>query len=109
MIAPISSGAHGAVEARMKINIYAVGRMKNGPEKELAYQYMNFLFSAEVQDMMMRQFFTSPSNSKVVVPADLKADIPVSGADMEKILKWDWNFVNENQAALADRWAKTII
>ena len=80
----------------------------NGPEKELAYRYINFLISPEIQDLMMRQFFTSPTNSKVVVPAELKADIPVSGADMDKILTWDWNFVNEKQGEFADRWAKTI-
>lgn len=85
------------------INILA-----NGPEKELAYQYANFLLSPDVQTMMMRQFFISPTNSKVMVPADLKASVPVSGADMDKILTWDWNFVNEKQGELAERWAKTI-
>jgi len=80
----------------------------NGPEKELAYQYLNFLISPEIQDLMMRQFYTSPTNSKVVVPDDIKGDIPVSGAAMDKILTWDWNFVNEKQGEFADRWAKTI-
>jgi putative spermidine/putrescine transport system substrate-binding protein len=85
------------------INILA-----NGPEKELAYQYANFLLSPDVQTMMMKQFFISPTNSKVMVPADLKESVPVSGADMDKILTWDWNFVNEKQGELAERWAKTI-
>ena len=80
----------------------------NGPEKEMAYKYFNFLISAEIQDLMMRQFFTSPTNSKVAVPDDIKADIPVSGAAMDKILTWDWNFVNEKQGEFAERWAKTI-
>jgi putative spermidine/putrescine transport system substrate-binding protein len=83
--------------------------LAHGPEKELGYQYLNFLISPEIQDLMMRQFYTSPTNSKVVVPDELKADIPVSGAAMDKILTWDWNFVNEKQAELADRWAKEII
>jgi putative spermidine/putrescine transport system substrate-binding protein len=82
--------------------------LANGPEKELAYQYLNFLISPEIQDLMMRQFYTSPTNSKVVVPDELKADIPVSGEAMSKILTWDWNFVNEKQGEFADRWAKTI-
>lgn len=86
-----------------------VNILANGPEKDLGYQYMNFLLSAEIQDLMMRQFYTSPANSKVVVPDELKADIPVSGEQMANILKWDWDFVNENQNELADRWARTII
>ena len=79
-----------------------------GPEKELAYKYLNFLISAEIQDLMMREFYTSPTNSKVVVSDDLKADIPVSGDAMANILTWDWDFVNENQGAFSERWAKTI-
>lgn len=82
--------------------------LANGPSKELAYQYLNFLISPEIQGLMMREFYTSPTNSKVVVPDELKADIPVSGDAMANILTWDWDFVNENQAALADRWSREI-
>jgi putative spermidine/putrescine transport system substrate-binding protein len=82
--------------------------LANGPEKELAYQYLNFLISPQVQDLMMRQFYTSPTNSKVVVPDALKVEIPVSGEAMSKILTWDWEFVNQKQGEFADRWAKTI-
>jgi putative spermidine/putrescine transport system substrate-binding protein len=56
----------------------------------------------------MREFFVSPTNQKVVVPADLRQDVPVSGADMAKILTWDWDFVNANQTRLGESWAKTF-
>ena len=82
--------------------------LTNAPEKELAYRYANFLLSPEIQTLLMRQFFVSPTNQKVVVPADLKQDVPVSGPDMAKILTWDWDFVNKNQTQLGERWAKTI-
>lgn len=85
-----------------------VSILANAPEKELAYQYANFLLSAEIQDLMMREFFVSPTNRNVVVPDELKADVPVSGEDMAKILTWDWDFVNENQDVLADRWARSV-
>lgn len=93
----------GMVMFDQTINILA-----NGPEKALAYQYANFLISPEIQTLLMKEFFVSPTNQKVVVPADLRADVPVSGADMAKILTWDWDFVNQNQGALAERWAKTF-
>ncbi|WP_367278224.1 ABC transporter substrate-binding protein [uncultured Alsobacter sp.] len=82
--------------------------LANAPEKELAYQYANFILSPEIQDLMMKEFFISPTNQKVVVPADLKKAVPISGADMAKILTWDWDFVNKNQGDLAERWAKTL-
>jgi putative spermidine/putrescine transport system substrate-binding protein len=83
--------------------------LANAPEKELAYQYANFILSPEIQDLMMKEFFISPTNQKVVVPAELKKAVPISGADMAKILTWDWDFVNKNQGELAERWAKTLI
>ena len=86
----------------------SVNVLANGPDKALAYQYMNFLVSPEIQGLLMREFFVSPVNQKVVVPADLQKDVPVSGADMAKILTWDWDFVNQNQAALGERWTKTF-
>lgn len=82
--------------------------LANAPEKELAYQYANFILSPEIQDLMMKEFFISPTNQKVMVPADLKKAVPISGADMAKILTWDWDFVNKNQGDLAERWAKTL-
>jgi len=85
-----------------------VSILANAPEKELAYQYMNFLLSPQTQELMMKQFYISPTNAKVVVPEELKKAVPVSGEQMNKILTWDWTFMNEKQGELADRWAKTI-
>jgi putative spermidine/putrescine transport system substrate-binding protein len=93
----------GMIMFDQTINILA-----NGPEKELAYRYANFLLSPEVQALLMREFFVSPTNQKVVVPADLRQDVPVSGPEMAKILTWDWDFVNANQTRLGETWAKTF-
>ncbi len=82
--------------------------LANGPEKELAYEYANFLLSPEGQLPLMKQFFVSPTNSKVIVPEELKKDVPISGAMMDKVLTWDWNFMNEKQAAFAETWAKVM-
>ncbi|MBN8931865.1 MAG: extracellular solute-binding protein, partial [Rhizobium pusense] len=82
--------------------------LANGPEKELAYEYANFLLSPEGQVPLMKQFFVSPTNSKVMVPDELKKDVPISGDMMDKILTWDWNFMNEKQAGFAETWAKVL-
>ena len=82
--------------------------LANGPEKDLAYQYANFLLSPDGQLPLMKQFFVSPTNAKVVVPDDLKKDVPISGEVMDKILTWDWDFMNEKQAGFAETWAKIM-
>jgi len=93
----------GMIMFDQTINIAA-----NGPMKDLAYQYANFLLSAEIQEFLMKEFFVSPANRKVVVPDALKKDIGAFGADLDKIHKWDWDFVNKNSDALAERWTRTF-
>ncbi|TYR33219.1 ABC transporter substrate-binding protein [Mesorhizobium microcysteis] len=82
--------------------------LANGPEKELAYQYANFILSAEMQELLMREFYVSPTNTAVTVPEDLAYEVPISGDRMSDILQWDWAFVNENQNELSERWASTV-
>lgn len=82
--------------------------LANGPEKELAYQYANFILSAEMQELLMREFYVSPTNTAVTVPEDLSYEVPISGDRMSDILQWDWAFVNENQNELSERWASTV-
>lgn len=93
----------GVIAFDQTMNILA-----NAPHKDLAYAYVDFLISPEIQEMLMKQFFISPTNSKVVVPEELKPQVPISGEAMSEILQWDWAYVNENQTELSERWAKEI-
>ncbi|WP_312797072.1 ABC transporter substrate-binding protein [Tianweitania sp.] len=82
--------------------------LANGPEKELAYQYANFLLSPEAQELLMRGFYVSPTNTAVKAPEELAYEVPISGDRMSEILQWDWAFVNEHQNELSERWASTV-
>lgn len=93
----------GVIAFDQTMNILA-----NAPNKDLAYAYINFLISPEIQEMLMKQFYTSPTNSKVIVPEELTPEVPISGEAMSEILQWDWAYVNENQSALSERWAKEV-
>jgi putative spermidine/putrescine transport system substrate-binding protein len=77
---------------------------KGAASADLASAYIEFVLSPEGQNLLMREFFVSPINRKVEVPAELKRDVPVSGADMERFFKWDWAFVNANAETFAKRW-----
>lgn len=82
--------------------------LANAPEKDLAYDYANFILSPEMQERLMREFYVSPTNATVTVPEDMAYHVPISGERMAEILQWDWAFVNENQNALSERWAQTV-
>ena len=93
----------GVVAFEQSFNI-----LKHAPAKEAAYQYLNFILEPKVQEMMAREFFTSPTHMKAVVPADLAADIPVSGDRMASIVQFDWTKVNPRLAEITDRWNREI-
>jgi len=95
--------SEGVVAFEQSFNV-----LKNAPDKEGAYKYLDFILRADVQEMMAKEFFTSPSNIKSQLPAALAHDIPVSGAAMSSIVQFDWNRVNPQLAAITDRWNREI-
>ena len=93
----------GVVAFEQSFNI-----LKHAPSKEAAYQYLNFILGPQVQEMMAKEFYTSPSNMKSQVPAELQADIPVNGANMSSIVQFDWTKVNPQLQAITDRWNREM-
>jgi putative spermidine/putrescine transport system substrate-binding protein len=77
---------------------------KGAAASDLAHSYIDFILSPQGQDLLMRSFFVSPVNRKVAIPADLRRDVPVSGSEMERFIKWDWDFMNKNADAISRRW-----
>lgn len=82
--------------------------LKNAPNKDAAYKYINFILEPEIQEMMAREFFTSPSNTKTKLAADLAPDVPVSGDKMATINQFDWAKFAPKRAELADRWNREM-
>ena len=93
----------GVVAFEQSFNI-----LKHAPSKEAAYQYLNFILGPQVQEMMAKEFYTSPSNMKSQVPAELQADIPVNGPAMSSIVQFDWAKVNPQLQAITDRWNREM-
>jgi putative spermidine/putrescine transport system substrate-binding protein len=93
----------GVVAFEQSFNI-----LKHAPAKEEAYKYLDYILDPKVQEMMAREFFTSPSNIKSQVPADLLADIPVNGANMKSIVQFDWPKINPLVAEITDRWNREM-
>ena len=93
----------GVVAFEQSFNI-----LKNAPNKEDAYKYLNFILQPDVQEMMAKEFYTSPTNTKVQLASALAADIPVSGKSMASIVQFDWAKVNPQLPAITDRWNREI-
>ena len=93
----------GVVAFEQSFNI-----LKHAPAKEEAYKYLDYILDPKVQEMMAREFFTSPSNQRSTVAADLAADIPVSGKLMSSIVQFDWPKVNPQVPEITERWNREM-
>lgn len=93
----------GVVAFEQSFNI-----LKNGPAKEAAYQYLNFILDPKVQEAMAAEFFTSPSNTQSRIAGPLAADVPVQGAAMASIVQFDWSKINPMVGEITDRWNREM-
>jgi putative spermidine/putrescine transport system substrate-binding protein len=95
--------SEGVVAFEQSFNI-----LKNAPNKEDAYKYLDFILQPQVQELMAREFFTSPTNTKVQLPGEMAADVPVSGKAMASIVGFEWSKVNPQLSAITERWNREI-
>lgn len=93
----------GVVAFEQSFNI-----LKNGPAKEAAYQYLNYILDPKVQEAMSAEFFTSPSNTKAQVAGALANDVPVNGSAMASIVQFDWSKINPMVGEITDRWNREM-
>ena len=76
--------------------------------KPTAFAFVNYMLQKETQESWLRNQFYLPANTQVKIPDDLKPVIPVTMADISKILQWDWLWISDQKAKLIDRWNKEM-
>jgi putative spermidine/putrescine transport system substrate-binding protein len=78
------------------------------PARDMAYRYLDFILDPEIQTLLARRFFVSPVNRKVVLPADLRSSVPITGDQIGRLLPTDWAWANRNAIELDTRWSQTF-
>src|SRR6266850_353676 len=76
--------------------------------KPAAFAYVNWMLKRETQETWLRQFYWLPANTRVKMPDELKPIMPVTPADIPKILQWDWLWINDQKPKLIDRWNREM-
>jgi putative spermidine/putrescine transport system substrate-binding protein len=76
--------------------------------KLAAFAYVNWMLKRETQETWLRQFYWLPANTRVKMPDELKSIMPVTQADIPKILQWDWLWINDQKPKLIDRWNREM-
>lgn len=70
---------------------------KQSTRLSLAYELMNWLIGPEAQEILIKEAFYSPSNSKAVVPENLKQMGLPDQKEIEKAIVFDDRTVSENR------------
>lgn len=83
--------------------------MKGAKNKELAEAFINFCLDPVQQSEYLKVSGNWASNSKAVIPEDVKKVMPASNEDFKKITFFDWNLLNAKWSEFAERWKKEVL
>jgi putative spermidine/putrescine transport system substrate-binding protein len=76
-----------------------IARVKNGPQPELSYAFINEMLSPEYQKLLAELAAALPTHREVAVPPGLpKVDVFVP----------DWAYVSAQRKAWVERWDKDM-
>ncbi len=81
--------------------------VKNAPNPEGAYQFMDVALDPAGQAVYAAGTFYAPVNSKTQMPPDLAPRF-IAAEDVEKLQTVDWAYLNQQKDAITDRWQKDI-
>jgi putative spermidine/putrescine transport system substrate-binding protein len=88
-------------------NFNTISITKNCKDKELAYAYINYRLSKELQDKTTKALNEAPTNSQVEVSKEESENMTYGpAAESAKVL--DYSFVNPVLSDWIDQWNRTI-
>jgi putative spermidine/putrescine transport system substrate-binding protein len=79
--------------------------------KDVAFEFVNFMLARDVQEMWARGFYTTPGNRFVKWDRKLELAIPIRTAPhIRQIIWWDWDWLNGGaRETMIQRWNREII
>ena len=89
------------------VNFNTVNIVKSSDNKELAYKFIDFLLSKEVQEKNAKSIGETPINTDVVLTADEVGSMTY-GEIVDKANTVDHQFVNGAKANWVDTWNQTL-
>lgn len=85
-----------------------VNVVKNAPNGELAQKFVNYVLSEEVQTEFAKSLFNGPVNKNVKLSGDILNKIIYGQEQISKLVKVDWEYVNQKRAEWTERASKEI-
>lgn len=85
-----------------------VSVVKDGPNSELAQEFVNFILSEETQILFAESLYDGPVNKNVELEGEITNKITYGEDEISKLIKVDWEAVNEKRAEWTERAAKEV-
>lgn len=77
--------------------------------QDLAFAWVDYFLSLEVQTKYIEDFYYTPSNVEAVIPDDIADLVPVTADDIERIELWDWEWLNTGpREEMVNRWNREM-
>lgn len=78
-----------------------------GPQAELAQEFLKYLVSPEVQTKLATEGF-GPTNSTTTLDAAVAEEVPYGEDKLSKMISMDWSVINANRADWTKQWTRTV-
>jgi putative spermidine/putrescine transport system substrate-binding protein len=82
--------------------------LKNGPNKDAAYKWLDYLLSDDVQLKLAEEFFVTPTNTNVKLPEALRKEGLLDPSELSKTITWDWVRYTAERDQVVDRWNRVM-
>ncbi|MGR3198481.1 MAG: extracellular solute-binding protein [Paracoccus sp. (in: a-proteobacteria)] len=94
-------------EEGMLVFDHSFSVFENSPDKQLGFDYVNFVLSPETQLWMAENWLIAPVNKTVTLPEEL-SKWPLAPEQVSQAIRFDWDEVLTISPRLNDLWERTI-
>ena len=94
----------GVFMFEQNMNVTAGSRVE-----DLAFEFLNYMLSEEVQLKWAQNYFVTPANVNVEISGELAELIPVTADQIDTVHQWDWVWLNQGpREDMVNRWHREI-
>ncbi|MBW1700034.1 MAG: ABC transporter substrate-binding protein [Deltaproteobacteria bacterium] len=80
--------------------------MKGSPKKELAYAYINYILSPEIQKVIVEGMWYNPANKYVELEQRFRDHLFTTAEQVKQLVQVDWKWYNEKEDILSMKYNK---
>ncbi|MBN9265296.1 MAG: hypothetical protein J0I75_12190, partial [Hyphomicrobium sp.] len=76
-----------------------IALVEGGPNQDIGIQFLNEMLNPDIQAYIAKTFFSKPTNTKTVLPADLS---------FPELVALDWEYFADNRNAMIERFEREV-